>query len=150
VRRSRVAVAAVLSLLGVGEIEAQVTTQRNFAFGTIISGATTSVLSTSASAAQWRIHLNVSLAGFQLTLPTALTGPGTAIPLTFSATDGRYRVNNSNPAGGTTFNPQNFVTPIAGPNSDIFVWLGGSVSPPLNQTPGSYSATVVLTASGLL
>jgi len=28
--------------------------------------------------------------------------------------------------------------------------LGASVSPPLNQTPGTYSATVVLTTTGLL
>jgi hypothetical protein len=145
-----VGLAVLLLVLRVGTAEGQVTTLRNFAFGTITSGATSSLGSTSASSAQWRIHVNLSLVGFQLTLPTSLTGPGPAIPLTFSATDGMYRVNNSNPVGGTTFNPQNFVTPIAGLNSDVYVWLGGSVSPPLNQPPGSYSATVVLTASGLL
>jgi hypothetical protein len=149
-RGFRLGLAALVCVVGAGTLEAQVTTLRNFSFGTIISGATSSVQSTSANSAQWRIHVNISLVGFQLTLPTTLTGPGPAISLTFSATDGRYRVNNTNPNGGTTFDPQNFVTPTAGLNSDVYVWLGGSVSPPLNQTPGSYTATVVLTASGLL
>jgi hypothetical protein len=142
--------AILVLVLGTGRGESQVTTLRNFAFGTITSGTTSSVSSTSASSGQWRIHVNISFVGFQLTLPTSLTGAGPASPLTFSATDGMYRVNNSNPVGGTSFNPQDFVTPVAGSNSDVYVWLGGSVSPPLNQTPGSYSATVVLTASGLL
>jgi hypothetical protein len=140
-----------LALLLVGtEAAGQVTTLQNLAFGTITSGTTTSVAKTSANATQWRIHVPVSLVGFQLTLPTSLTGPGPAIPVTFSSTDGVYRVNNNNPVGGTAFNPASFQAVVAGLGSNVYVWLGASVSPPLNQTPGTYSATVVLTTTGLL
>jgi hypothetical protein len=149
--RSRVGILAALALLlARAEATGQVTTLQNLGFGTITSGATTSVSKTSASAAQWRIHVPVTLVGFQLTLPTSLAGPGTAIPLTFSSTDGVYRVNTNNPVGGTTFNPANFQAVTAGLGGNVYVWLGASVSPPLNQTPGAYSATVVLTTTGLL
>ncbi|MFL5496681.1 MAG: hypothetical protein ACJ8DC_20055 [Gemmatimonadales bacterium] len=149
--RRRVPLLATLALLLAGtEAAGQVTTLRNLAFGTITSGTTASVGKTSGNAAQWRIHVPVTLVGFQLTLPTSLTGPGLAIPVTFSSTDGVYRLNSNNPAGGTTFNPSGFQAVVAGLGSDVYVWLGASVSPPLNQTPGTYSATVVLTTTGLL
>jgi hypothetical protein len=32
----------------------------------------------------------------------------------------------------------------------VYVWLGASVSPPINQKAGTYSATVVLTTTGML
>jgi hypothetical protein len=142
--------AALALSLARSEAAGQVTTLRNLAFGTITSGTTTSVAKTSANAAQWRIHVPVSLVGFQLTLPTSLTGPGTAIPITFSSTDGVYRVNTNNPVGGTAFNPASFQTVAAALGANVYVWLGASVNPPLNQTPGTYSATVVLTTTGLL
>src|SRR5204862_3590322 len=92
----RVPVLATLALLLAGtEAAGQVTTLHNLAFGTITSGTTTSVGKTTANAAQWRIHVPVALVGFQLTLPASLTGPGSAIPVTFSGTDGVYRGNNS-------------------------------------------------------
>jgi hypothetical protein len=149
--RRRVGILAALAvLLTRTEAAGQVTTLRNLAFGTITSGTTTSVAKTSANAAQWRIHVPLTLVGFQLTLPTSLAGPGTAIPITFSSADGTYRVNTNNPVGGTSFNPANFQSVVAGLNANVYVWLGASVSPPLNQTPGTYSATVVLTTTGLL
>jgi hypothetical protein len=142
--------AALALLLARTEAAGQVTTLRNLGFGTITSGTTTSVTKTSASAAQWRIHVPIAVVGFQLTLPTSLTGPGTAIPITFSSTDGAYRVNTNNPIGATSFNPANFQAVTAALGANVYVWLGASVSPPLNQTPGSYSGTVVLTTTGLL
>lgn len=141
---------ALALLLAGTEAAGQVTTLQNLAFGTITSGTTTSVAKTSANAAQWRIHVPIALVGFQLTLPTSLSGPGPAIPITFSSTDGVYRVNMNNPGGGTTFNPAGFQTVTAALGSNVYIWLGASVSPPLNQTPGTYSATVVLTTTGLL
>jgi hypothetical protein len=138
---------------GATEAGAQVTKLSDLTFGTVTSGTTTSVLKTSASAAQWRIRGTFLVLGggdFQLTLPTTLTGPGPAFPITFSTTDGQ-RHNANNPNGGTSFNPH-LSQHINGAinNQNIYVWLGGSVTPPLNQTPGAYSATVVLTVTGML
>jgi hypothetical protein len=137
--------------LGAKEAGAQVTTLQGLTFGTVTSGTTTSVSKTSVNAAQWRMRGTWVFGGtFQLTLPTTLTGPGPAFPITFSTTDGQRNTAN-NPNGGSSFNPHasQTITPIT-VITDIYIWLGASVSPPLNQTPGNYSATVVLTTTGML
>ena len=135
--------------------QAQVTRLADLAFGTVISGTTTSVAPTDAAAASWRIHytLLAVASSFQLTLPTELTksGGGATMTVTFCSTCGKYRFNNTNPAGGTTFNPANSVSlGLLALGTNLYVWLGGSVSPPLAQTAGSYSATVVLTLYGVV
>jgi hypothetical protein len=145
------AVLAASAILVSGEkAAAQVTTLRNLVFGTITSGTTTSVNKTSVSAAQWTFSGTFLVGGtFQLTLPTALSGPGTAIPITFGTSDGLRNTTN-NPSSGTSFDPHTSQTvPTALFGTTVYVWLGGSVSPPLNQTPGNYSGTVVLTVTGM-
>jgi hypothetical protein len=133
-----------------GRAAAQVTTLRNLAFGTITSGTTTSVNKTSVNAAQWTFSGTFLVGGtFQLTLPTALVGPGADIPVTFGTSDGLRNTTN-NPNTGTSFNPHTVQTiPIAAFGTTVYVWLGGSISPPLNQTPGTYTGTVVLTVTGM-
>jgi hypothetical protein len=145
-----VVLAASWLLIPAGKAGAQVTTLRNLAFGTITSGTTTSVDKTSVSAAQWTFSGRFPTGGtFELTLPTTLTGPGPAISITFGTSDGLRNTTN-NPATGTTFNPHNVQTiPISLLETTVYVWLGGSVSPPLNQTPGTYNGTVVLTVTGM-
>ena len=151
--RAAVLLLALAVSCGATEAGAQVTTLRGLTFGTVTSGTTTSVLKTSVSSAQWSITGTFSILGggdFQLTLPTTLTGPGPAFPITFSTTDGQRNTAN-NPNGGTSFNPHVSQNISGGLFSQtIYVWLGGSVAPPLNQTPGAYSATVVLTVMGML
>lgn len=141
--------AAVLLCAG-EKVAAQVTTLRHLAFGTITSGTTTSVNKTSVDAAQWSFSGIFLIGGtFQLTLPTTLTGQGTAIPITFGTSDGLRNTTN-NPATGTAFNPHVSQTvPIDLLGTTVYVWLGASVTPPLNQTPGNYSGTVVLTVTGM-
>jgi hypothetical protein len=143
-------VLATSALLIRGEkAAAQVTTLRNLAFGTITSGTTTSVNKTSVNAAQWTFSGTFLLGGtFELTLPTTLSGSGTDISITFGSSDGLRNTTN-NPATGTSFNPHTVQTIPAVLGTTVYVWLGGSVSPPLNQTPGDYSGTVVLTVTGM-
>ena len=142
--------AALTLLLVQAEAAGQVTTLRNLTFGIIPSGTTTTVLKTSANSAQWRITGTFLLGGtFALTLPTTLTGPGTAIPIAFSTTAGQRNTAN-NPNGGTSFNPHTSQPVTLVTLGTIFLWLGASVSPPPNQAPGNYGATVVLTTTGML
>lgn len=145
---------ALAAAAGVRRAEAQVTTLRPLAFGTIITGTSTSVAPTDPKAAVWRIRgiLGVS-GGLTFTLPTVLTrvGGGATMPVTFCTTCGVYRINNSTPVGGTIFNPQLGVQGLyVVVLSDVYVWLGANVAPPLNQPPGSYVGTLVLTVSALL
>jgi hypothetical protein len=150
--RSSLLLATLLSGVVVAPAASQVTKERDLAFGPVITGTTTSVSVTGTQSARWRIHINLLSAGnFRLTLPTTLTrsGGGGSMSITFCSTCGVYRINNSNPSGGTTFNPANTVSfGLQALNTNIYVWLGASVSPPLNQPAGSYSGTVVLTTSG--
>ena len=134
---------------------AQVSRVRDLSFGTVITGTTTSIAVTSSGAAMWQIHVSLlsTLGSFTLSLPTTLTrnGGGGSMPLTFCSTCARYRVNNSSVSGATTFNPSTTVTfSLLGLGSDVYVWLGGAVNPPLNQPGGTYSGTMVITTTGLI
>jgi hypothetical protein len=152
---SRLLFSALATVSVVTSAKAQASRIQDLAFGTVVTGTTTSTSVAGPSAAQWRIHVSLlsALGSFTLTLPATLTrsGGGATMPVSFCATCGRYRINNSNVSGATTFNPSSTVTfSLLGVGSDVYVWLGGSVSPPLNQTPGSYTGTIVLTTSGLI
>jgi hypothetical protein len=145
-----VVLVALALVLARAEAGAQVVAMRDLSFGTILSGTTTAVSKTSASSAQWRFTGSFPLGGSGvLTLPTTLTGPGAAIPITFSTTDGQHNSVN-NPGGGTSFNPHNPQSIPVLFNGTRYVWLGASLSPPVGQIPGAYSGTVVLTVTGML
>jgi hypothetical protein len=152
VSRRRVILVLFGFALSVQPVAGQVTTLNNLTFGTITSGTTTHVAYTSPSAAEWQIHPTLGLTGtFQFTLPTTLSGPGATLSITYSSTDGHWRANTNNPSsGGTTFDPHNTQSIALVLSQNVFVWLGASVSPPLNQKPGTYTGTVVLTVTGLL
>ena len=134
--------------------EAQVTALTDLRFGTVVAGVPTNIAPTSSNAGSWRIHytLLAIASSFTLTLPTELSraGGGATMPVSFCATCGIWRRNNSNPAGGTTFNPANQVNlPVMGVNNDVYIWLGGTASPTAGQSPGSYTGPVVLTVAGV-
>jgi len=145
-------VMAMASGLLRAQILGTVTNQRGLAFGTVISGTTTSIAPTAAGAAMWWVHGAITIGGgFTFTLPNNLTTSGGAtMPITFCTTCAIYRVGNTSPAGGTTFNPKNGNGLVLAVVSDIYIWLGASVNPPLTQTPGHYTGTVVFTVAGLL
>jgi hypothetical protein len=137
----------------VNRAQGQVTQLSNLAFGTILTGSTSSVSTTSGKAAEWKAHESLSLStSVSFSLPTALTraGGGGSMPVTFCSTCAVYRINTNNPVGGTTFNPASGTSLLLSVASDIYIWLGASVSPPLNQAAGSYSASVVVTVTNLL
>lgn len=153
--RSAFVAAALGAGWAVAPLGAQVTRESDLAFGTVIAGTPSNVTPTDPSAARWRIHFTAlaAAASFQLTLPTDLTrvGGGATMPTSFCSTCGIYRLNNSNPSGGTVFDPANAVSlGLINLGADVYVWLGGSVSPPLAQVPGAYTGTVVLTVSGVV
>jgi hypothetical protein len=150
-----IGVATVLSVIlgGIHSVEAQVTKQSDLSFGTILTGRTSTVSITSGNAAEWKAHEGLSLStSFSFTLPNALarTGGGGSIPISFCSTCAAYHTNVNNPSGSTTFNPASGTNIAISIASDIYVWLGASVNPPLNQPAGTYSATVVLTVTSLL
>lgn len=155
--RTLALVSSLVLLLGpvrVASAQTQVTALSGLDFGAIISGTTSTIAPTAAQAMSFRIRANVGLSlGFTMTLPTVLTrvGGGATMPVSFCTTCARYRLNNTNPAGGVTFNPNvgvlALVLLVAG---DVYVWVGGSTSPPLNQPAGNYTGTVTLTVAAII
>lgn len=81
------------------------------------------------------------------TLPTELTlttGSAT-MPITFASTDAGYSTTDD-PSGATTFDPgAGAATTTLGTTSGLlYVWLGGTVDPAINQTAGDYAADITL------
>ena len=141
------------ALGGIHSTQAQVTKQSDLSFGTILTGTTSTVSITSGNAAEWKAHEALSLStSFSFTLPIALTrtGGGGSIPISFCSTCAAYHINVNNPSGSTTFNPATGTNITISIASDIYIWLVASVSPPLNQPAGTYSASAVLTVTKLL
>jgi len=153
VNRAVLLVAPALALFAASG-EGQVTALADLRFGTVVAGVPESVLPASSDAANWRIHytLLALASNFTLTLPTSLSrvGGGATMPVSFCSTCAIYRINNTNPVGGTTFNPANQVNlPLMVLNNNVYIWLGGTASPTAGQMPGSYTAAVVLTLAGV-
>lgn len=148
----RVIVALAACLLGVSATShAQtVTLVNNLSFGTILSGSTTSVAYTDPRAAEWKVSSTLKLLNqVTFTLPTTLTrSDGKTMSVTYCTTCAAYNTSNST-SGATTFNPNTTYTIGLIALTPIYIWLGASVSPPLNQPAGTYSGSVVVTVAGL-
>jgi hypothetical protein len=141
-----------VSLLGapVASRAQTVTLMNSLSFGTIWTGSTTSVAYTAPGAAQWKVSSTLKLLNqVTFTLPTTLTrSDGKTMSVTYCTTCAAYNTSNST-SGATTFNPNASYTIGLIALSPIYIWLGASVSPPLNQPAGTYTGSVVLTVAGL-
>jgi hypothetical protein len=152
--RYSLVVAFVLSLTAQRTSRAQVTVNQGLAFGTVISGTSTSVAVTAPGAMRFKIHGTLVAATIlSFGLPTSLsrTGGGPSMPVSFCSSCAAYRINNTNPIGASTFNPNALLGGvILAVAADVYIWIGGAVNPPLNQPAGSYTGTVSLTLAVLL
>jgi hypothetical protein len=131
-----------------------INTLNNLAFGTVIKGVATTILPTAAAAGEWEvIGSNNARVTITFTLPSVLTNiqalPGSTIPVSFSSTSAIWRRNVNSPTGGgaNTFDPNVGTTGRFGPtpNPVIYLWLGGTVTPPVTAKPGIYTANVIVT-----
>ncbi len=127
---------------------------RGIDFGTILTGVTTSIDPRGIGAMEFDISGPLgSAGGWSLTLPTVLTrvGGGATMPITFCSTCAVFRIANNNPAGGVTFDPAYDVRTLTVLSPlHVYVWIGGSVSPPLQQMAGSYTGTIVITLAPII
>ncbi len=129
---------------------------RDLGFGSVLKGVATSVLPTAATAGEWQVsgspNAFVSIA---LTLPTQLTNiqavPGITMPISFNNTSARWRRAVNNPVGANVFNPSVGTTGRFGPspNPNLYIWIGGTVNPPLSQLPGIYTGNIIVTLNYL-
>jgi opacity protein-like surface antigen len=120
-------------------------------FGDVFPGFTRAINPlTSASAGTFTL---AGQAGAQVsltfTLPATLTGTGSPLVMTYGATAAAYGTTSTQ-ASATPFNPATagyLVNLSAGGAGNGYIWIGGSVSPPVGQTAGNYAGTITLAAA---
>lgn len=113
-------------------------------FGAAFPGTTRAVLASDAASGSWHLagaaNAEVTLS---FTLPANLTFGANNLPVTFGATAAGYNVLNSR-AGLTTFNPSAvMLTRLNNATGNLYVFIGGSVSP-VAQPAGNYTAAITL------
>lgn len=114
-------------------------------FGDVFPGLAKSIAWSDATSGQWRIDgeagKEVQMA---FTLPANLTSGANSMPISFAASDAAWNTTNAT-AGATTFDPAaGAVEFLDGTSGQLFVFLGGTVSPVQTQAAGVYTGTVLL------
>lgn len=113
-------------------------------FGAAFPGTTRNVLPSDAASGSFSLNgaANAEVT-LTFTLPANLVYSGNNLPVTFAATSAGYNVANSR-AGLTLFNPSAVATTrLDGTSGDLYVFIGGSVSP-TTQPAGSYTGAITL------
>lgn len=127
----------------------QVTPLRDLQFGQVMPGTPSIVDPTAPAAGQYSAIGNpLSQASVSFSLPANLTAGPLSMPIAFGPTSAivgwfnnpSFFVQTFDPNVGTAFR---FSPAFFG--SAMYVWIGGQVSPAVNQVAGFYSGTVVLT-----
>jgi len=164
-----VVVAVLLSLVGGRTLSAQggssfvsadavvvttgmtIATLRDLNFGTVIKGVATTVAPTAATAGEWQVTgSSNAFVIMTFTLPTQLTNiqalPGSTMPIAFNVTSARWNRANNNAATATPFSPAIGTVGRLGPppNPNLYIWLGGTVTPAPTAKPGIYQGNVVV------
>ncbi len=128
-----------------------IATLRDLDFGTVIKGVATTVAPAAANAGEWQVSGGGNaFVVISFTLPATLTNiqalPGSTMPIAFNATSAIWRRSTNNPAGGNVFDPSVGDVGRLGPppNFNMYIWLGGTVTPAPTAKPGIYQGNVVV------
>lgn len=124
-----------------------VTSGDNLNFGLVVQGLSKSVDASAPAAGTTsgkfsilgQATQNVSITF--TTLPANLTSGTNNLPITYTG----IRNTDNTPTGGAAFTPSTGVasTPLSG-TGNLYVFLGGTVTPSGTQASGSYSGTVTM------
>ena len=114
----------------------------NLQFGNVFPGVNKAVLLTDAGAGRFDVTGQASTpVNLAFTaLPTNLANGGTNLPVAFTS---GYNTSNS-AAGATTFAPGSGTSTSLSGTGALYVFLGGTVTPAVNQAAGTYTGTVTL------
>jgi len=124
-------------------------TVRGLDFGATFGGIARTVLPTDVTSGEVTLTggANAEVAVTFTSLPATLTGPGTPIPLAYGAGAAAHNAAGTR-AGATTFDPSvGGTTRLNAATGLLSVYLGGTVTPAANQTAGTYTGTVTLSAA---
>lgn len=118
----------------------------NLQFGTVFPGVNKTIARTDPGAGTFDITGQASATVFlNFTLPTNLANPTpTNMPISFSATSaGTNTTDTQGSAVDTDPNAANISKTLSAGGA-LFVWIGGTVEPTINQEAGTYTGTVTL------
>ncbi|MGH7585843.1 MAG: hypothetical protein ACREMH_06320 [Gemmatimonadales bacterium] len=120
-----------------------VTAGNNLDFGNVLPGVPKSVAATDAGAGTFRIQGQSSFeVALTYTLPTNLVD-ASLNNLLIGTWSGLHNGTNST-AGATSFSPGGVANVDVYGTGDIWVFLGATVTPGVNQVAGTYTGTVQL------
>lgn len=116
-------------------------------FGDVFPGVAKSVARTDAEAGSFTISGQASTTVFlNFDLPTTLVDGANNLPIAFSDTDaGRNTANTQGSA--TSFDPNVETSTALSAGGDLYVWIGGTVTPSIAQVAGTYTADITLTVT---
>lgn len=128
-----------------------VAAQNDLDFGNVFPGVNKTVAITDAAVSgRWQMTgAGGAEVDLSFTLPANLSdGGGNNLPIVFAAGDAGHNTAND-PSTATTFDPGAGATAnlTAGPPGQLWVWVGGTVQPAVNQPAGLYTGTVTLTVN---
>lgn len=142
--------------LTAGELFAQnptITLLKGLSFGMTITGATNTIAPTDPQAAEVEVDFPgyggwFDILSVTFTLPSALTSGGNSLTITFSTSSAARNTVNT-VSGSTTFDPNGGYTFFVASNTPttLYIWIGGSISPPNNQAAGDYLGNITVTAT---
>ncbi len=119
--------------------------QADLAFAAVFPGVAKTVLSTDPGAGRFLIagqaaaEVNVTFS-----LPTQLTSGANNLPIgTF--TGGQFATNTQ--ASQTALVPTAPTVTNIGAGGNLFIWLGGTVTPAFGQAAGAYTAPITMTVA---
>ena len=119
---------------------------QNLDFGNVFPGVAKAIAVTDGGAGRFDITGAASSPAFMsFVLPANLTSGANTMPI--GSWSGHWNTSNS-PAGGTNFTPSAGATPVTfSGTGTLFTFVGGTVTPAVNQAAGAYAGTVQLTVT---
>lgn len=137
-----------------------VTAVKDLVFGNVLQGVQKPVSNLDADAGIFSIT-GASSAGisFYMVLPeyVSLTGDSDRMTISFTATDANIDTTGLSAADPTAFlaangyadeNPRNLSsTNFEAPAATIYIYMGGKVTPTVDQTAGAYTGDILLTVA---
>lgn len=118
-------------------------TGTNLAFGNVTPGVNKTVAITDAGAGQFTVTKAAATSvALTFTLPSNLTFGANNLPIGTWTAGWNNTANNA--AGATGFTPSAAATTVPSGGANLWVWIGGTVSPGGAQAAGAYTGNVTM------
>ena len=123
---------------------------QNLTFGSLTAGATSDVQVGDADAGQFTVDGNSGSVTLEFGFANGgeLRGPGAPMPITFDGSDAAWGPNATTQTESWDPTTDKLGVDVAGSsNSEVYVFIGGSVTAASDQLAGDYEETITLTAT---